>query len=85
MTIPLLNFKLFCQTLKIYIQKSKLKILKPYFSQMILTHTISFGGLIKTTPEGTKIEELFTELGISQFISEPTNFKPQKNPSCIDL
>ena len=38
-----------------------------------------------TTPEGTKIEELFTKLGLSQTISEPTNFEPQKNPSCIDL
>ena len=38
-----------------------------------------------TTPEGTKIEELFTKLGLSQLISEPTNFEPHKNPSCIDL
>ena len=32
-----------------------------------------------------KIEELFTKLGLSQIISEPTNFEPHKNPSCIDL
>ena len=37
-----------------------------------------------TTPEGTKIE-LFTKLGLSQLISEQTNFEPHKNPSCIDL
>ena len=38
-----------------------------------------------TTPEGTDIDELFTELGLSQLISEPTNFEPHKQPSCIDL
>ena len=38
-----------------------------------------------TTHEGTEIEELFTKLGLSQVISEPTNFEPNKNPSCIDL
>ena len=38
-----------------------------------------------TTPEGTALDELFTNLGLSQLISEPTNFEPHKNPSCIDL
>ena len=38
-----------------------------------------------TTPEGTKIEELFSKLCLSQLISEPTNYEPHKNPSCIDL
>ena len=38
-----------------------------------------------TTSEGTKIKELFTKLGLFQLISEPTNFEPHKNPSCIDL
>ena len=38
-----------------------------------------------TTPEGKKIEEMFSELNLSQVISEPTNFTPGKNPSCIDL
>ena len=32
-----------------------------------------------------KIDELFTKLGLSQLISEPTNFEPHKNPSCTDL
>ena len=35
-----------------------------------------------TNPEGTKIQELFSQLGLSQLISEPTNFEPHKNPSC---
>ena len=38
-----------------------------------------------TTHEGTTIDELFTKLGLSQIISEPTNFEPHKNPSCVDL
>ena len=38
-----------------------------------------------TNPEGMEIENLFTALGLSQSISEPTNFEPNKNPSCIDL
>ena len=38
-----------------------------------------------TTPEGTELEDLFTSLGLFQLISEPTNFAPHKNPSCIDL
>ena len=29
--------------------------------------------------------EFFSQLGLSQLISEPTNFEPHKNPSCIDL
>ena len=38
-----------------------------------------------TTPEGTEIEHVLSSLGLSQVISEPTNFEPNKNPSCIDL
>ena len=38
-----------------------------------------------TNPEGIEIENLFTLLGLSQIISEPTNFEPNKSLSCIDL
>ena len=38
-----------------------------------------------TTAEGREIENLISSLGLSQLISEPTNFDPNKNPSCIDL
>ena len=38
-----------------------------------------------TTDEGTDVDELFTKLGLSQILSEPTNFQPHKNPSCIEL
>ena len=38
-----------------------------------------------TTPKGSRIEDLTTSLGLSQLITEPTNFEPNKKPSCIDL
>ena len=38
-----------------------------------------------SNPEGKEFENLFTSLGLSQIISEPTNFEPNKNPACIDL
>ena len=38
-----------------------------------------------TTPRGEKIDEPYSKLGLSQIISEPTNFEPHKKPSCIDL
>ena len=38
-----------------------------------------------TTREGSELEDLFTLRGLSQLISEPTNFEPHKNLSCIDL
>ena len=37
------------------------------------------------TPEGKRLEELFSLLNLTQVISEPTNFTPGKKPSCIDL
>ena len=38
------------------------------------------------THEGREIEGMLTSLGLSQVISEPTNFEPgEKNPSCIDI
>ena len=38
-----------------------------------------------TTAEGREIKNLLSSLGLSQLISEPTNFDPNKNPSCINL
>ena len=38
-----------------------------------------------TTPEGKRIEEMISNRNLFQVISEPTNFTPNKNPSCIDL
>ena len=47
--------------------------------------TLNFGGLMATTPEGREIDDLLTSLNLYQVISEPTNFEPNKNSSCIDL
>ena len=38
-----------------------------------------------TTREGKELEDLFNSLDLVQAISEPTNFQPNKQPSCIDL
>ena len=37
------------------------------------------------TPTMKVTEELFSSFNLSQLISEPTNFTPHSNPSCIDL
>ena len=39
----------------------------------------------KNTLEGKRLDDLFSSLGLHQLINEPTNFQPNKNPSCIDL
>ena len=74
-----------CQILKSYILIAKPKIILLHFLQVILMHTLSVGGWMATTPEGERIDELFSKLDLSQIISEPTNFEPHKKPSCIDL
>ena len=38
-----------------------------------------------STLEGSEIENIVTSLGLHQIIREPTNFEPNKNPTCIDL
>ena len=38
-----------------------------------------------TNAEGVTIDQLASSLGLEQLISDPTNFEPGKNPSCIDL
>ena len=38
-----------------------------------------------TTPEGSEIENLLSNLGLYQVVSEPTNFEPNKKPTCIDF
>ena len=48
-------------------------------------HSLSWWPKGNDTLEGSKIDDLFTSLGLHQLIHEPTNFEPNKNPSCIDL
>ena len=38
-----------------------------------------------TAPEGMEIDNLLSSVGLSQIITEPKIFEPNKNPSCIDL
>ena len=38
-----------------------------------------------TDAEGREFEELSSMLGLTQLINEPTNFEPNKKPTCIDL
>ena len=35
--------------------------------------------------EGDEFEELSSQMGLYQLINEPTNFEPNRNPTCIDL
>ena len=36
-----------------------------------------------TTAEGREIENLLSSLGLSQLVSEPTNFEPNKKPPVL--
>ena len=67
---------------------SKIKAEKPFatfFAGDFNAHSSLWWPDGDTNPEGTELDDLFTLLGRSQLISEPTNFEPHKNPSCIDL
>ena len=82
----LLNFKPSCHILEISIQKPKPKIILQYFfTGDFNAHSQLWWSDGDTTPEGREIDDLLTSLGLSQIMSEPTNFEPNKNPSCIDL
>ena len=66
--------------------KSKLKTLLQYFfTGDFNVHSQFWWPDGDTTPEGTEIEDLITSLSLTQVISEPPNFEPNKNPSCIDF
>ena len=49
------------------------------------SHSQAWWPLGDSTLEGTDLDDLFTKLGLFQLISEPTNFEPNKTPTCIDL
>ena len=73
--IILLNSKLFLSNFEdLYL---KIKAENPFAT--------FFTGDYNAHSEGMEIENLLTSLDLSQIISEPTNFEPNKNPSCIDL
>ena len=67
---------------------SKIKAEKPFatfFTGDFNGHSQFWWPVGDTTPESREIEDLFTSLNLSPIISEPTNFEPGQNPSCIDL
>ena len=67
---------------------SKIKNENPFatfFSRDFHGHSQIWWSDGDTTIEGREIENLQSSLGLSQLISEPTNFEPNKIPSCIDL
>ena len=67
---------------------AKMKVENPFttfFTGDFNAHSQSWWPDGDTTPEGKEIDDLLTSLGLFQIISEPTNFEPNKNPSCIDL
>ena len=74
-----------CQMLPTYIPKLRMKIRMHHSLLETLMDIPSFGDLMVTTAEGREIENLLSSLGLSQLISESTNFEPNKKPSCIDL
>ena len=56
-----------------------------FFSGDFNAHSQSWWLDGKNSLEGRRIDDLFSSLGLYQLINEPTNFEPNKNPSCIDL
>ena len=56
------------------------------FSQGIVIDIKNYNGkVVILLPEGISIGDLTTVRGLTQLFKEPTNFEPNKNPSCIDL
>ena len=51
----------------------------------INAHSINWWPDGDSNNEGTQLDLLFNELGLTQLISEPTHFREHCHPSCIDL
>ena len=77
----LLIFEPFCLILEIKAENH----FSSFFTGDFNAHSQYWWPVGDSTPEGTEIEHLLTLLDLSQVISEPANFEPSKNPSCIDL
>ncbi len=48
-------------------------------------HSLNWWSQGDSTQEGIQIDNLFTDLNLTQIISEPTHFRENCAPSCIDL
>ena len=83
--VVVLSLGLSWQILSTCIQKFKLRIILQLFLQMISMHICSPGGLMETPLMKILKLIIFSPHSVWQVISEPTNFEPNKNPSCIDL
>ena len=67
---------------------SKIKSENPYgtfFAGDFNAHSKLWWPDGNTTTEGTEIDNLFSYLRLSQVISVPTNFEPNKSPTCNDI
>ena len=67
---------------------AKISNLNPYcviFTGDFNAHSINWWPDGDSNNEGTQLDILFSELGLTQLISEPTHFREHCNPSCIDL
>ena len=67
---------------------SKISSEKPHF--LIFTgdfnaHSVQWWPNGDSNNEGTQLNILFSELGLTQLITEPTHFRKNCQPSCIDL
>ena len=57
-----------------------------FFTGDINGHTQAWYADGDTNAEGTKLNDMFTNLGLSQLITEPTHFfRDDCDPSCIDI
>ena len=62
--------------------------LKPYhiiYTGDFNAHSTNWWSDGDSNNEGTQLDLLFTELGLTQLISEPTHLREHCHPSCIDL
>ena len=73
------------QTFLVYSKNLHLNIQAVLFTGDFNAHSQLWWTDRITTFEGKEIEHLISSLSFHQVISEPTNFEPNKNPSCIDL
>ena len=67
---------------------SKLLDIKPYYviyTAYFNAHSINWWTDGNSNNEGTQLDILFSELGLTQLISEPTHFRGHCLPSGIDL
>ena len=48
-------------------------------------HSLNWWSQGNNTQEGIQLDNLFSDLNLTQIVSEPTHFRENCHPSCIDL